>query len=194
MIKRFSLKLTLYSNRYENALVDPPNILRGTVALQKHIDRPPVRGDLGIVQHKRDVARLLRRRVPPGAVVIPRGHKGVIIDTRGRGRPLDVARGQDARVQVAVHEDGAVGVVPRPAQGALAGDVGLGGPVVGEDLARVDVDAVLVGEGRVGALPGGYAAAAVPQGQGRLGNVERAEAVEEVGLAGDDHVVEIGVA
>lgn len=86
-------------------------------------------------------------------------------------------------------------VVPGPAEGAAARDGGLGGPVVGEDLGGVDVDAVLVGEVRgVGALPGGDAAAAVAQGEGRVGDVEGAEAVEEVGLAGDDGVVKVGVA
>lgn len=85
-------------------------------------------------------------------------------------------------------------VVPGPAEGALVLDVGLGGPVVGDDLRGVDVDAVLVVKGRVGALPGGDAAAAVAERQGGLGDVERAEAVEEVCLSGDDGVVEVGVA
>jgi hypothetical protein len=48
----------------------------------------------------------------------------------------------------------------------------------------VNVDAVFVGVGGVGAFPGRDAAAAAPQGDGRVGDPERAEAVEEVGLAG----------
>lgn len=186
--------LFLGSKRHENALVDPPNVSSGAIALQKHIDRPPVRRHLGLVEDERDVAGDLGGGVPASAVVVVGGHEGVVVDAGQGGRPLNVAGGQDARVEVAVHEDGAVGVVPGTAEGALAHNLGLGGPVVGDDLGRVNVHAVLVGKGRVGALPGGDAAAAVAQREGRLGYVERAEAVEEVGLAGDHHVVKVGVA
>lgn len=47
-----------------------------------------------------------------------------------------------------------------------------------------NVDSVGVGEGRVGAFPGGYAAAAGAQGDGSAFDPGGAEAVEEVSLAG----------
>jgi hypothetical protein len=84
--------------------------------------------------------------------------------------------------------------VPGPSEGALADHLGCDGGV-GRDQGRaVEVDAVLVLEGGVGALPGRDAAAAAAEGEGRFLDVERAEAVEEVGLSGDDGVVEVGVA
>jgi hypothetical protein len=46
-----------------------------------------------------------------------------------------------------------------------------------------NVDSVGVGEGRVGAFPGCYAAAAGAQGDGGAFDPSSAEAVEEVGLA-----------
>jgi len=53
----------------------------------------------------------------------------------------------------------------------------------------VDVGAVGVGEGGVCAFPGDDAAAAGAEGEGGGGDPEGAEAVEEVGLAGDGAVV-----
>lgn len=175
-------------------MIYPPGIPRGSVALQEHVPRPPVWPHGGIIEHLGDVTRHLRRGVPTRPVVAPGSHERVVVHA-GEGRlPLDVTCRQDARVKVAVHEDGPVCVVPRPAEGAYALDLGLGGPVVGNHLRRVDVHAVLVGEGGVCALPGRDAAAAVAEGEGGLGDVERAEAVEEVRLAGHDDVVEVGIA
>ena len=64
--------------------------------------------------------------------------------------PVDVARGQDAVVQVAAGEYASMLGVPRPAKGALVGD---GQRIVGgDDLAVVDVDAVFVLVCGVGSL------------------------------------------
>lgn len=85
-------------------------------------------------------------------------------------------------------------VVPRPAQGAFTRHLGLGGPVVGEDLGGVDVYAVLVGEGGVGALPGRDATAAVAEREGRFGDVQCPEPVQEVRLACYNDIVKVCVA
>ena len=84
--------------------------------------------------------------------------------------------------------------VPRATERAASRERGGDGSIGCADLRVVDVDAVRVGKGRVRAFPSSYAAAAGAQGEeGRL-DPERAEAVEEIGLAGDDAVVDVGVA
>lgn len=83
--------------------------------------------------------------------------------------------------------------VPRPSQGAFADDLGGDGGVGGDQSVAVEIDAVLVGEGRVGSFPGCDAATAGPEREGGFLEIESAEAVEEVGLTGYDGVVEIGV-
>lgn len=162
---------------------------------QEDVNRPPIRRKRSVVQHARDAAlRRQGRGVPARPAVLVHGHEGEVGDARVGGAPADVAGGQDAGVEVGVAEDGAVLGVPGAAERAAAGEGRGDGGVGGEDPAVVgDVDAVLVGEGRVGALPGGDAAAAVAQRQRRVGDPGGAEAVEEVGLAGDDVVVEVGV-
>lgn len=84
-------------------------------------------------------------------------------------------------------------IVPRPAKGTFTHNLGLGRPVVGNHLGRVDVDAVFVGECGVGALPSGDATPTVAEREGGFGDVERAEAVEEICFTGYDDVVEVGV-
>lgn len=57
-----------------------------------------------------------------------------------------------------------------------------------------DIDAVLVDESGVRALPGRDAAAAATQRDERVLDPKRAEAVEKVGLSGDVAVRHVGVA
>lgn len=144
-------------------MVDPPRVVGLPVLCQEDVRGPPVRLDLLVVEHDGDVAGLLSRDIPPGAVVVPRGHEGVVVDPGVGSAPLDIPSGQDARVEVAIHEDGPLLGVPWAAQGAGALDLSRRRGVVGDELGRVDVDAVLVLKGRVGTLPGGDAAPAVSQ-------------------------------
>lgn len=84
--------------------------------------------------------------------------------------------------------------VPGSSKGAFSSDCPPNGRVRRFHSRRDDVDTVLVLEGRVGPLPGCDAAAAVAQED--LGGLHPcgAEAVEEVGLSGDDVLVEVCVA
>lgn len=174
--------------------INPLIVPRSPIGRQENILWPAIRRYRRISQHLGNITRRLRLRVRPRPSVLVRRHERVLVHPRRRRGPDNVPRGQDAPVKVAVHENRAVGVVPGAAQGALPFDGWYGGLVVSEELGRVDVYAVFVGEGSVGALPGGDAAAAVPQGEGRVRDVQRAEAVEEVGLPGNDGVIEVGVA
>lgn len=114
----------------------------------------------------------------------------------GMTGPRNIPCGIDRGVEMARHEDGAMQTIPRSPQRALA-QVGLrNAGVFGGQGALRDVGAVLVGEGGggVGAFPGGDAPAAAAQLERRVGDVQRAEAVEEVGLSGDDAVRHVAVA
>lgn len=177
----------------QDAVIDPPSISCGAITFHKHVLGPPVRCNLSVIQDQCDIARLLSGRIPSRSIIIPRSHKSVVVHPRQRCLPLDISSGQDASVEVAVHEDGPHRVVPGPAQGAGALDLGLGGPIVGEDLGRVDIHAVFVGERGVGTLPGCDATAAMAEGEGRVGDVECSEPIEEVRLAGYNDIVEVCV-
>jgi hypothetical protein len=84
--------------------------------------------------------------------------------------------------------------VPRASQGTFPDNLGGDGGVGGDQSVAVEIDAVFVGEGGVGSFPGCDAAATGPQGKGGFLEIEGAEAVQEVGLACYDGVVEIGIA
>ena len=72
--------------------------------------------------------------------------------------------------------------------GDVEGGVGLG------DVAVVDVDAVLVFERGVGALPSRDTSSAAAKCHGRVCHPASAEAVEEVGLACNFAIVHVCVA
>lgn len=61
-------------------------------------------------------------------------------------------------------------------------------------MAVVDVNAVLVLVGRVGAFPSSDAATTAPKLDVAVLDPKRAESIKEVGLAGDDAVVHVSVA
>lgn len=83
--------------------------------------------------------------------------------------------------------------VPWSSERTLAHHIWSDGVVGCDELGSIYVDAVLVGEGRVGTLPGSNTAAATAERKRRLLNVRGAEAVEEVGLSSNDIVVKEGV-
>lgn len=83
--------------------------------------------------------------------------------------------------------------VPRSAECTLAHHIWSNGVVGCDELGSIDVDAVLVGEGRVGTFPGRNTATATAERKRRLLNVRGAKAVEEVGLSSNDIVVKESV-
>lgn len=174
-------------------MINPPNVSCATIARQEHILRPSIRCNLRVVEHQSYVACLLSRGVPTWAIIIPCRHEGVIVYPRQRRLPFNIPSGQNARVKVAVHVDGPVRIVPWPAEGTFTHNLSLGRPVVGDDLGRVNVDAIFVGEGGVGALPCGDATSTVTKGQGGLCDVESSKAVEEIGLASYNDIVKVCV-
>lgn len=112
----------------------------------------------------------------------------------GIGRaPGNVAGWLDASVEVRVHEDGSVQRVPWSSECTLAHHVWSNGVVGRDELGSIYVDAVLVGEGRVGTFPGRNTTAATAERKCRLLNVRGAEAVQEVSLSSNDIVVKEGV-
>lgn len=83
--------------------------------------------------------------------------------------------------------------VPRSSKCTLAHHIWGNGVVGCDELGSIDVDAVLVGEGRVGTFPGRNTAAATAERKRRLLNVGGAKAVEEVSLPSNDIVVKESV-
>lgn len=176
----------------------------------KYIDRASELFDLTIIKNPCHRVVLECREVPARSEIIIHGHECICGDSRSRAAPDDVTIWPDTLVKVRFHEDGAVLLVPGPTQGAAALD-GLGdGRVGGQHLRVGNVDAVLVLKGRIGActesellsscragteptLPSRDAASAIAQREGGPFDVGRAEAVQEVRLAGDHGVVEVGV-
>ena len=72
------------------------------------------------------------------------------VHTRICRAPLDVSRRGDAVIEVALREYASMLSIPRPAKGTFVGDVQR--IVGGDDLAVVDVDAVLILVCGVGSL------------------------------------------
>lgn len=158
----------------------------------KHLLHTIIRCIPLLIQHLRHVRRHPTRQIPARPKTPILRHKRIVVRPRIRRAPRNVPARPDAIIEIRIREDRAVLRVPRAPERALPDDRERGVCLL--DDAVVDVDAVRVGEGRVGALPRGDAAAAGAQGEaGRL-DPRRAEAVEEVGLAGDDGGVDVGVA
>lgn len=115
-----------------------------------------------------------------------------VIDSRIVGVPLHITARVDAVVEVAVREDTAVLSVPRSTKIALVCDFERS--ICFPNITVVDVDAVLVFERGVGALPSRDTSSAAAKRHGRVCHPASAEAVEEVGLACNFAIVHVCVA
>ena len=115
-----------------------------------------------------------------------------VIDSRIVRVPLHITARVDAVIKVAVREDTAVLGVPWSTKIALVCDCERG--ICFPDITVMDVDAVLVLEGSVGALPSRDASSAAAKCDGRVCHPASAEAVEEVGLACNFAIVHVCVA
>ena len=115
-----------------------------------------------------------------------------VIDSRIVRVPLHITARVDAVIKVAVREDTAVLGVPWSTKIALVCDCERG--ICFPDITVMDVDAVLVLERSVGALPSRDAATTATKCDGRVCHPASAEAVEEVGLACDLAIVHVCVA
>lgn len=173
--------------------INPPRIPKLTRERKlKHLFQRAVRRIL-LVRH---LNRNIRRRRPstsiePWSKILILGHRSINTNPRIRFTPLNIPTRPNTIIQVRVCENATVQRIPGPTQSAFAHD-GEGG-VCGEGGRVVDINAIVVRKGSVCAFPGGDAAAAAAETEKRGLDPEGAEAVEEVGLAGDGAVVHVRV-
>lgn len=160
----YTQKLSLKPTSRLRALVNPPHIPKlPTERILKYLLHTIIRLVLLLRQHLRNIRRQPPSLIPAGSKITILSHESVIIRPRIGRSPDDVPAALDRVVQIRVREDAAVLRVPGAAERALAGD-GEGGVCFLDD-AVVDVDAVRVREGGVGAFPRGDAAAAGAEGE-----------------------------